>query len=166
MSEDLTTHSHKTEVEYLRRSYTAIDGLWFVKVEEVCGRETAEKLDKQVWEVAGKIQARETRKVLGLHTNYLTTLAECLGLKFAAEGYKARITWPDESCLKIDITRCPWLEILEKSGRMQMAEMVAEKICNTEYQAWAKEFGKQLEFSPINTRCLGAPCCYLSFTEK
>ena len=40
--------------EYLRRSYTAVDGLWFVKLEERFGFDTALQIDQEVWLVAAK----------------------------------------------------------------------------------------------------------------
>ena len=33
---------------YFHRSYTAADGLWFMKVEEKCGFDTALEIDDQV----------------------------------------------------------------------------------------------------------------------
>ena len=42
-------------VEYLRRSYQAVDGLWFMKVEEALGFEAALEADRRVWEILAKI---------------------------------------------------------------------------------------------------------------
>ncbi len=44
--------------EYLHRCYTAADGLWFVKVEEKYGFDSALDIDKEVWKVIPKIQSR------------------------------------------------------------------------------------------------------------
>jgi len=48
----------KQIVEYFKRSYTAVDGLWFMKVEEIYGFDTALDIDEEVWKVMPKIQAR------------------------------------------------------------------------------------------------------------
>ena len=56
--------SHLTEeqkTEYFRRSYTAVDGLWFMKVEERMGFEQALQIDEAVWRILPKIQARALR---------------------------------------------------------------------------------------------------------
>jgi hypothetical protein len=46
--------------DYFHRSYTAVDGLWFMKVEAACGFDTALDIDTGVWKVMPKIQARMT----------------------------------------------------------------------------------------------------------
>ena len=48
----------KETAEYLYRCYTAVDGLWFVKVEEKYGFDSALDIDKEVWKIMPKIQSR------------------------------------------------------------------------------------------------------------
>ena len=50
--------TNKDRAEYYNRSYKAVDGLWFVKAEEQFDFDTALELDKEVWKVMPKIQAR------------------------------------------------------------------------------------------------------------
>jgi hypothetical protein len=50
--------SSKDIVEYLQKNFTTADGLWFVKIEEILGFERALEIDKEVWKVLPKIQAR------------------------------------------------------------------------------------------------------------
>ena len=45
--------------EYFHRSFTAVDGLWFMKVEEKHGFEAALEIDNEVWEVLPRIRAQE-----------------------------------------------------------------------------------------------------------
>ncbi len=59
-------HENQALVEYLRRSYTAVDGLWFVMVEEAHDFDHALALDERVWQILPKIQARKAREVLGI----------------------------------------------------------------------------------------------------
>ncbi len=42
--------------EYFHRSFTAVDGLWFMKVEEKHGFDAALEIDNEVWKVLPKIQ--------------------------------------------------------------------------------------------------------------
>jgi hypothetical protein len=44
--------------EYYHRSYTVVDGLWFMKIEEKYGFDAALDIDKEVWKVFPKMQAR------------------------------------------------------------------------------------------------------------
>jgi len=158
--------SNHPEAEYLRRSFTAVDGLWFVKVEEAYGFDRALDLDVQVWKVVGKIQAREARSILGAQSNDFDALGRCLRLKFSAENYQADLKCLDDSTLEVSITACPWLEILKNSDRLHLAERIAKKICVADLGAWAKEFGKVLKFSAINTKCADSHCCRVRFVER
>ena len=56
-------------VEYLRRAYHAVDGLWFMIVEEAHDFDHALELDERVWAVLAKIQARKAREVTGCSGN-------------------------------------------------------------------------------------------------
>ena len=58
------TEEQKTE--YFRRSYTAVDGLWFMKVEERMSFEQALQIDEAVWRVLPKIQARALKAMMDL----------------------------------------------------------------------------------------------------
>ena len=54
-------------INYFLRSYRAIDGLWFMKVEEQYGFDRALEIDNEVWKVMPKIQARMIKSMLNLN---------------------------------------------------------------------------------------------------
>jgi len=58
--------SEEQKLEYFRLSYTAVDGLWFMKVEERMGFEQALQIDEAVWAVLPKIQARALKAMMNL----------------------------------------------------------------------------------------------------
>lgn len=163
MPEEPPIPSERAQIEYLRRSFTAVDGLWFVKVEEAYGFDVALELDHRVWEVMGKIQARAARKVLGLESSDLDALAAFLRLKFVAENYQAELLRPDPSTLEISLSRCPWVEILKRTGRLHLAKTIANLICKNESAAWAREFGQGVHFSVEETLCAGKQRCRVRF---
>ena len=70
----------KETTEYLHRCYTAVDGLWFVKVEERYGFNTALDIDEEVWKVIPKIQARFLKHKLKKERG-LEALLECFSTK-------------------------------------------------------------------------------------
>lgn len=146
-------------VEYLRRSYTAVDGLWFMKVEERLDFDEALLLDVAVWKVVAKIQARKACELLGLKGETLPELVAALELKFAAEQYAYRVARQDATRAEIEIEVCPWMAMMEKSGRMHLADRVANAICGTEYEAWATEFGGGIQSAVRERRCNGARVC-------
>ncbi len=130
-------------LEYFKSSYFAVDGLWFVKVEESSSFENALDIDEKVWEVLPKIQARKLKEV-----------------KFEGEEYEYDIMGED-NVLEIAISRCPWQEIMKRGGREHLAAQVGDRVCATELNVWAKEFGAS--FAMESKMCQGAESCTLRF---
>ena len=155
----------KAVIEFLRRSYFAVDGLWFVRTEEDRSYDEAMKLDEQVWEVMPKIQARKAKELLKIEGGSLADLALGLWLKFAAEGYAYQVAGRTQSVLRIHVYDCPWLQILRKSGRMSKASDICNRICAREAEIWAKQFSEDIDFSLEAKLPDGAPVCELLFTR-
>jgi len=146
--------------EYLYRSYTSADGLWFMKVEERHGFDEALEIDNEVWKVVPKIQARMLKAMLGAGTGP-DALLECFSAKLDLEGFKFD-TLKDGDGIRICITRCPWYELMAKSGRGHLSDKVSELICLTEYSVWGSEFGG-LKFERGSRICKGDKECVLRF---
>jgi len=151
--------------EYLRRSYTALDGLWFVMVEEAYGFQQALQLDEKIWEVMPKIQARKAREVLGITGNSIADLAACFGLKLRADGHEFEVHQQPES-IRFTVLRCQWLELLRSSGREHLAEQISGRICPTECRGWCAEFGDEFEFEIPQSLCSGAEVCQIVFRHQ
>ena len=155
----------KAVIEFLRRSYFAVDGLWFIRAEEELSYKDAVRLDEQVWEIMPKIQARKARELLGIQGGALSDLALGLWLRFAAEGAEHRVVERTPDVLRIQLLECPWLEQLRKSGRMNVALEICERICTRDYAGWAREFSKDIGFSFEGKLAEGADACTLCFTR-
>ena len=151
--------------DYLRRSYTAVDGLWFVKVEEAEDFATALELDRQVWEVMPKIQARSARALLDVDGDDPADLAACFGLKFEADGHEYEVI-VDDAGVRARVHHCLWLESMRRSGREHLATQIGEHVCTTEGRVWAEEFGGRYEFSLPCRRCGGDEFCEFLFACK
>jgi len=153
----------KQIAEYYKRSYTAVDGLWFMKVEELYGFDTALDIDDEVWKVVPKIQARKL-KSLGNLTTGLQALKECITTKLTLDGFAYETEQSkDGSTLKITLSQCPWHDIMIKANREHLSGKVGTRICNTEYRVWASEFGETINFQLQEQICEGQPCCTLIF---
>lgn len=151
---------------YLRRSYMAVDGLWFMKVEEVYGFDTALDIDREVWKVMPKIQARMLEEI-GNAQNGLAGLRACFATKLALEGMSFRVEQSEgERAFQIVISDCPWHALMVKSGREHLSEQVGSTICRTEYSIWAREFGEDIRFELRDRMCEGSPCCVLHFSAE
>ena len=158
--------SDDKRAEYFRRSYEAIDGLWFMTLEEEFDFERALEFDQRVWKIVPKIQARKARELFGISGDGLTALKEALEIKFAIEGAGCEIHLAGEGKLTVELSACPWFLLMQKSGRAHLAGRVGEAICGTEYPVWAKEFGCK-EFTHLRRKiCSGDEKCLLEFMEN
>lgn len=156
-------HDPNNIIEYLRRSYTAVDGLWFVKLEEEFGFDKALEIDEKVWRIMSKIQARKAKELLEIKGNSSEELLQALILKFEAENYQYECLKREPGRLEIAIKNCPWLTILKKAGRLHLAEKVAKSICPPEFASWAKEFGAKSTCQFLSLQCAGDKTCHLTF---
>ncbi len=139
----------KALVEYLRRSYTAVDGLWFVTVEEAHGFEHALALDEKVWQIVPKIQARKAREVLGITGNSIADLTACFSLKLRADGHLFRVDEVPDGVVFV-VTHCQWRELLRKSGREHLEKQISSVIWPAELAEWCREFGDEFEFDYVD----------------
>ncbi len=154
----------KQAAEFFRRSYTAADGLWFVKVEEKYGFDAALDIDAAVWEILPKIQARMLKSVSGCHSG-MQALLECLTTKLFLEGFVFEAEKRGDDNFDIVIRHCPWHELLLKSNRGQLSARIGDVICRSEYKIWAAEFGEDICFEIGERICQGSPHCILRFSR-
>jgi hypothetical protein len=156
--------THAQIAEYFRRSYTAIDGLWFMKAEERFGFDQALGIDTEVWKIMPKIQARALRALTGLGDG-IDALFECFGAKLSIEGFTYTAERrPDH--IEFRITRCPWHDLREKSGRADISGRVGDTICLVENSVWAEEFHDDIAFEQGMQLCKGAHACVLKFAKR
>ena len=153
----------KQTAEYYKRSYTAVDGLWFMKVEAIYGFDAALDIDDEVWKVMPKIQARKL-KSMGCSTDGLDGLQQCLTTKLTLDGFAFETEQSgDMKSFTITLSECPWHEMMIRSGREHLSGPVGTRICTTEYQAWAAEFGDVISFELGDQICEGFKSCTLMF---
>jgi hypothetical protein len=149
--------------EYLLRSYTAVDGLWFVKAEERFGFDAALDLDVEVWKVMAKIQARQIRAFTGAGTG-LSGLRQCYGEKLSIDGFACSVR-DNPDGFEIHVSSCPWYEKMVRSNRTHLAARVGNRICPVEYGGWAEEFGCAFGFGDGLKLCEGGTGCVLKFRK-
>ena len=157
----MTDLSSSQIAEYFNRSYTAVDGLWFMKVEEKYGFDAALKVDDEVWKVLPKIQARMIKKFLGLAKGP-AALFEGLKTRLELENFKFK-SEKTKNGFRISVTDCPWHNLMIKSGRGNLAEKVGKKVCSTEYRVWVCELAENMKFTLKSQKCSKADYCILEF---
>jgi hypothetical protein len=60
------------------RNMWAVDGLYYLGIEEKSGTETATEIDRKVWEVMGKIEARKLKEFFNIKKNDISTMMKAL----------------------------------------------------------------------------------------
>jgi len=154
----------KQIAEYLHRSYTAVDGLWFMKLEEKYGFDTALEIDNEVWGVLPKIQAR-LLKDMGKLGNGIEALIDCFTTKLTLEGFTFETEKTENPRgFRIIIEKCPWLDLLVKSGRENLAGKLGTVVCNTDCLVWAAEFGDDIKFELQSQICKDSEHCVMHFS--
>ncbi len=157
--------AEKQIIEYLHRSYAAVDGLWFMMAESRFGFDTALDLDAQVWAVLPKIQARKIRELLNLQLG-LDNLKTALTTKLTIDDFNFEITEDSPNVFTIEIKKCPWHELMIKSDRTDLSAKVGAKVCPGEYQSWAREFGSDIKVEIIDGICQKQKACKIRFWKE
>ncbi len=155
--------SDKQIAEYFHKSYTAVDGLWFMKVEEKYGFEAALQLDEDVWRVLPKIQARMLKAMMDLEKG-TEGLCQATMTRLSLEGFEFECE-KGERGFCVYISRCPWHDLMVKAGRESLSERVGELICGLENAVWASEFG-DIIFERDAQICKGDGKCVLRFIQR
>lgn len=150
-------------IDYFHRSYTAVDGLWFLKVEEKYGFDRALEIDSDVWKVVPKIQARMIKSMLGVNEGP-DALFKCLTAKLTLEGFEFK-TEKSKNGFRVLISGCPWHDLMIKSGRAEHSGTVGTTICGTECSIWASEFDESVNFTLETQKCNGSKHCILIFEK-
>ncbi len=60
------------------RNLWSTDGLYFLGIEERFGTDSATEIDRKVWEIMGKIEARRLKELMGFSGDDLGTLSSAL----------------------------------------------------------------------------------------
>ena len=148
--------------DYFHRSYTAADGLWFMKTEERYGFDIALDIDNDVWKIMPRIQGRMLKE-MGNLGNSIHDLKECIETKLDLERFRFRIEVHDDRSFTVIISECPWHNIMKKAGREELSGQIGKKICTTEFEVLASEFDSSIRSSFESRICTGCLNCILDF---
>lgn len=136
----MTNLNDKQIIDYLFRSYTAVDGLWFMKLEERFDFDTALQFDIAVWEVLPKIQARKMKE-LKQAGDGIDALMDCFTERLKIEGFNFDISeYKEGNYFKVILNSCMWHNTMIKLDREHLSSKIGNAICNVDYGTWAKEF--------------------------
>lgn len=166
----MTDLTDEQKIEYFRRSYTAADGLWFMMNEEKYGFEAALELDESVWKVLPKIQARTIKAMMNLASG-LEGLQEAIAARLCLEGFDFELKG-QENGFQVIVKRCPWHDMMTRSGRQELSGKVSDIICQLENSVWSGEFkdidanSGEIMFERRERICNGSSRCELLFCRQ
>jgi len=158
------------KIEYFRRSYTAADGLWFMIAEDKYGFEAALQLDEAVWKVLPKIQARTIKAMMHLGCG-LQGLQDAVAVRLRLEGFEYELNCQEDG-FQVIVKRCPWHDMMTRSGRQELSEKVSDLICRVENSVWSSEFQDidenlgEIKFERRDRICKGSSRCKLLFCRQ
>jgi len=103
-------------IEAYSKLYTALDGLWFLSVEEEYGHDVATKLDIRVWESLAQREAKRISGVSKVAEGGIEAVIEALKLRptFLTKEYKVI---NEENKAIVRVTKCRSLEAMERDKR-------------------------------------------------
>ena len=137
-------------MEDAAKNWLAMDGLWFLAVEERFGLEMAIELDRAVWERFSPIEARRILKRRGISPGGgLPSLAEALRFRLYAGINEQEIRWTDNGTLVLVMKTCRVHEARNRDGRLPFP---CRSVGLVEYSAFAHAVDPR-----IHARCLGCP---------
>ena len=158
--------SDQQRADYLRRSYSAVDGLWFMKVEEKFGFDRALDIDDEVWKVLPKIQARMLKTMINRGEG-IAACFDCLQAMLSLDGFSFRVEPVDSNGrYRAFIEVCPWYNAMVDSERGEFVAQVGTRICNSAFSVLAAEFGDDIRFEMPQQICKGDAGCILQFTKQ
>ena len=155
-------HDHRLIVDYLRKCFISVDGLWFMKAEEDADFEKAIELDIEVWKVLPKIEARTIKELLGLG-NGMEQLRQALEFKLSAEDSRFELSPLGQDGFTLEVRNCSWVAHIKKANREQFLERISESICLLEFGNFALEFGSDISVNHDRSSCCSEGGCRFHF---
>lgn len=124
------------------RDMWAVDGLYFLGIEEKIGTEAATEIDRKVWEVMGKIEARRLKEFFGLNGTDVPSVIRALrfsGWALDLEG-KEVVIEKEKAVVRNNVCRVQSTRL--KKG---LGEFPCKKVRWGFLKAFAREFNPNIE---------------------
>ncbi len=103
--------------ELLEKAFTAVDGLWFLGVEEAVGFEKAMEIDIKVWARFSETIAKRLKKMWGIEKPTREQALRILDIIYALGHLQVETTAEAPGRYLADTPSCPWWENLKRAGR-------------------------------------------------
>ena len=124
------------------RNLWAVDGLYYLGIEEKYGTEGATEIDRKVWEVMGKIEARRLKEILGIKESDIPTVMNTLKLTSWSLDLENKEIEIDE---KKGIFRNVSCRVQKTRIKKGLVEFPCKSVRWGYLQSFAKEFNENIE---------------------
>jgi len=124
----------------------AMDGLWFLAVEEEFGNHDAIRLDRIVWERYLHVLVKRMRNVLGVTPDGVKGIRKIIETDplFLTNDYA--ISEPSSNTMLLVVNRCSVLEAMERAGRKKY---VCESTTGLYFKHLAREIDPNIIVRPL-----------------
>jgi hypothetical protein len=123
------------------RNLWAVDGLYYLGIEEKYETETATAIDQHVWEVMGKIEARRLKEFLGITTTDIPSMMHALLYSTWAMDLEDKEVMVQKDHATIRNTRCRVQNTRKQKG---LKEFGCKPVRFGFLKAFAKEFNPDI----------------------
>lgn len=145
-------------IEVYSRLYTALDGLWFLSVEEEYGHDAATKLDVKVWESLAPREAKRIGNVRKLTGGGIEAVIEAFKLRPSFFTKEYNVTREKNRAI-VRVTKCRSLEAMERDRR-EVSSCI--RVLEGVYPKFAKSIDSRVRFRVLKApprKFVGDTCC-------
>ena len=122
----------------------AVDGLYYLFIEEEYGTEVATEIDRKVWEVMGKIEARKIKKLFDIKNDDIPSLMNALRHSGWSMDLEDKEIIVDENKGIIRNVRCRVQNTRKEKG---LVEFGCKPVRMGFLKSFAKEFNPNIELT-------------------
>ena len=131
------------------RNLWAVDGLYFLGIEEKFGTKAAAEIDQKVWEVMGKVEARKLKEFLEIKGNDISSMMNALQYSSWALDLEDKEVIVEKESTVIRNVKC-------RVQNTRISKGLSEFGCKPVRLGFLKAFAK--EFNPnIEVKCNVCP---------
>lgn len=150
MIDDLPREQLLKLIDVYAKAWQAMDGAYFLALEEKYGMDVAIEMDKEAWKIFSPIEARRIMKEFYIPSNGgLKSLEQALGYRVYARLNKQSTEWVDKNTLQFTMNEC---RIQVARNRKGLPDFPCRQVGEIEYSYFAETIDPR-----IKTQCLFCP---------
>ncbi|MFX1561623.1 MAG: DUF6125 family protein [Promethearchaeota archaeon] len=150
MIDDLPREQLLKIIDVYAKAWQAMDGAYFLALEEKYGMDVAIEMDKEAWKTFSPIEARRIMKEFDIPSNGgLKSLEEALRYRVYARLNKQSTEWVDKNTLQFTMNAC---RIQVARNRKGLPDFPCRQVGEIEYSFFADTIDPR-----IKTRCVFCP---------